>query len=247
MHRLFARPIALLLGTALAGSALASLSTYSQDFEGLTLSDTSALTNDGWLVYGNVFDASHNYIYGYGPFPAPNNGGGFSQIATGEQGAGQGAQYLNTFSDYNNGDHGNNRWIESNVFQEQVVGAGDLGQTYNFLFDYKASSGFGPGGGTTARAFIKVLDPGTGYSLVAFPNFETTQASTTDWNSSSLSITIDGAWTGHILQFGFMNYATNYQPSGVYYDNLSFAPVPEPATVTVLAASLVGLLRRRRR
>lgn len=210
------------LAATMTAAAFADLTPYSQNFEVLTMSDPAALTNDGWLVFGNVFEANGNYVYGYGPFGAPNNGQAFCAIATGEAGAPQGQQYLNVFSDYNNGDHGIGRKIESNVFQERVVGAADLGKTYKFEFDYKASSQFGPGGQTTAAAFIKVLNPNAGYALVAFPTVVTTAASTTNWASSSITITIDNAWTGHIFQIGFMNTATQYQPSGVYYDNIVF-------------------------
>lgn len=162
--------------------------------------------------------------------------GGFSAIATGEGGAAQGLQYLNTYSDYNNRDHALGRVIEANVFQEQVISAGDLG-----------TSQFGPGGQTRTMAFFKVLDPSANYALVAFPTLETTSASTTDWASGALNITIDNAWSGHILQFGFLSTATLDQPSGVFYDNINFQAVPEPATLSVLAVSVAGMALRRRR
>lgn len=232
---------------AFAGSAMAALTPYSQSFEGLTMSDPGALANDGWKVFGNVFNSSGGYLYGYGPFPAPNGGNGFSAIGTGEGGVAQGNQYLNVYSDYNNGDHANGNLIEANVFQEQIISGADLGQTVQFSFDYKAAAGAGPAGSTTAKAFFKVLNPNSGFALVAFPTLETTGASSSSWASGSISLTIDSSWTGHILQFGFMNTATQYQPSAVLYDNINFAPVPEPATMTALAISLLGIAARRRR
>jgi hypothetical protein len=250
MKNHYARLVALAAGVACAVSAVADLTPYSQDFEGLAIGDTGALAADGWLVFGNVFDSTHtNYLYGYGTFGAPNDGAAFCQIATGEGGAPQGTQYLNVFSDYNNGDHANGNIIEANVFQEQTIGAGDLGKNFSFVFDYKASSGFGPGGATTTFAFIKVLDPGNGYALVAFPTIETTAASTTDWvNGATINIAIDSGWQGHLLQFGFLSNATHYEPSGVYYDNIGFAEaVPEPASLTAMALGAIALLRRRRR
>ena len=63
-----------------------ALQPYSQDFEGLMQSDPNALADDGWLVFGNVFTPDDEFIYGYGPFPAPNDGFAFYQIATGEGG-----------------------------------------------------------------------------------------------------------------------------------------------------------------
>lgn len=247
MHFQISRLMTAAFFAALSASSMAGLVNYSQNFEGLDMSSSSALSGNGWKIFANVFDSGGGYIYGYGPFGAPNGGPGFSSIATGEQGPGQGAQYLNTYSDYNNGDHANGRFIEANIFQEQIIGASDLGNTVQFNFDYKASSQFGPGGQTVTRAFIKVLNPNAGFSMVAFPNLVTTSASTSSWASGNLSLLIDNGWSGHILQFGFMSTATQYQPSGVYYDNINFNPVPEPATMTAALVGLAGVALRKRR
>jgi hypothetical protein len=191
---------------------------YSQDFEGLVQSDISALGNDGWLVFGNVFDPAWTYLYGYGPFPAPNDGAAFCQIALGEGGAAQGAQVLVVFSDYNNGDHGLGNWIESNVFQEQIIGPGDVGETW--VFDFQAKLG-NLTGSTTALAFIKTLDPNAGFATTNFITVDMTSIPTT-WSDYSLSIVIDASLDGQILQFGFANTATNYESSGIFYDNVNF-------------------------
>ena len=46
---------------------------YEQDFESLDRTDTDALSDDNWIVFGNVFDGTTmDYLYGYGAFPAPN-------------------------------------------------------------------------------------------------------------------------------------------------------------------------------
>lgn len=236
------------LGLSLSTSAFANLTNYSQDFEGLNAASSSALSADGWKIFANVFNSSGGYLYGYGVFNAPNGGGGFSAIATGEAGPNQGQQYINIYSDYNNADHNVGNIIEANVFQEQVIGAADLGQTYRFSFDYKASSTAGPAGRTRTFAFIKVLNPSAGFSLSAFPQIETTGASTTLWSEGNdIDITIDNAWSGQILQFGFLSTATNYQNSGVFYDNISFAPVPEPATMLALGTGLLAFARKRRK
>ncbi len=247
MRNTFALLTAFLIGMSCATSAVADLTSYSQDFEGLNMGDPGALAADGWLVFGNVFDGP-NYLYGYGPFPAPNDGAAFCQIATGEQGPNQGTQYLNVFSDYNNTDHANGFRIESNVFQEQRIGSSDLGQTFDFIFDDKASFLNGPAGDTTTFAFIKVLDSND-FSLLAFETFETTMASNTDWaKGNKISLTIDSGWDTDILQFGFLSNATRYEPSGVYYDNISFRnAIPEPASATLLAIGMIGLAGRRRR
>lgn len=248
MNLNLARLATLALSTTIAASSFAALTPYSQNFEGLNIAAPNALSDDGWKVFGNVFD-NGNYVYGYGPFGAPNGGGGFSAVATGEGGPAQGSQYLNTYNDYNNGDHNNPaRRIEANIFQERTIAAADLGKTYDFKFDYKASSQNGPSGQTVAQAFIKVLNPSAGFSLVAFPTFNTTSASTTAWGTQTLSITIDNAWTGHIFQFGFMSTANSFQSSGVYYDNINFGQaVPEPATLAALGVGALVAMRRRKK
>jgi hypothetical protein len=57
-----------------------ALVAYTQNFEGLVQSDLNALSADGWLVYGNVSTAGGTYLYGYGPFPAPNTGLAFCKV-----------------------------------------------------------------------------------------------------------------------------------------------------------------------
>lgn len=221
-----------------AASASADLTSYSQDFESLDPNSPSALGDDGWLVFGNVFDPSGNYLYGYGTFPAPNGSGGFSNVATGEGGPDQGAQQMVVFSDYLNGDHLNGNLINSNVFQEQTIGAADVGQTYTFTFDAKLGDIQPP---STALAFIKTLDPGAGFATTNFFNVDMTSIPTT-WGGYSLDITIDSGLVGQILQFGFANDATNYDASGVVYDNINF--VPEPAGLALLGLGML-LIRRR--
>lgn len=195
-----------------------ALGPYSQDFEGLNQADTAALGNDGWLVFANVFGPDWAYWYGYGPFPAPNDGFGFCQIADGEGNGAQGVQQLVVFSDYNNGDHANGAFIESNTFQEQIIGPGDVTETW--VFDFQAKMG-NLELGSTALAFIKTLDPNAGWATT---NFITLDMTTTpaEWTDYSISIDIDPTLDGQILQVGFQNVATNYEGSGVFYDNVNF-------------------------
>jgi len=145
----------------------AALAPYSQDFEGLTLAPQpedpfeSSLADDGWLFFGNVFSPDgSNYLYGYGPFPAPNHGEAVDAVIAGEGGPSQGDQQLSVFSDYRNGDHAFGRLIETNVFQEQVIDASDVGTTWLLKFDAKRGN---IGGATTAKAWFKTLDPAAGF------------------------------------------------------------------------------------
>jgi len=199
----------------------ADLALYSQDFEGLDQMDPAALTNDGWLVFGNVFTPGWFYLYGYGPFPAPNGGPGFSGIDIGQGGPAQGDQQLVIYNDYNNFDHANGNIIEANVFQEQIVGAADVGTTWFFEFDAKRGN---IEGNTAALAFFKTLDPNAGFALTNFITADMTGIPDT-WGRYALSIFIDPGLEGQILQFGFLSTATNYEGSGIFYDNLVFRGV----------------------
>jgi hypothetical protein len=202
--------------------ASADLGGYQQDFESLGQTDPGALASVGFLVYGTVFAPDGvTWLGGYGAYPAPNSGPpyAFCTIAAGEGGAAQGAQQLVAFSDYNNADaHNAGNIVESNVFQEQTIGAGDVGQTWYFTFQAKHGDLVSP---STALAFIKTLDPGNGYETTNYITVDMTNIPTT-WSDYALSIVIDPALVGQILQFGFSNRATNYTPSGTFYDNLSF-------------------------
>lgn len=224
---------------SLATAAAADISAYSQDFEGLNQASPTALGNDGWLVGANVFDSGGGFLYNYFAFPAPNGGPAFSAIASGQGGPDQGNQQLVVYSDYNNGDHGNGNIIEANFFREYIVGAGNVGQTWSFSFDYKRGD---IGGSSTALAFIKTLDPNAGYALTNFLIFDTTNADTL-WSRHNLSLFIDASLTGQIFQIGFLNTATNYEPSGIFYDNINL--VPAPSGLAALAA--FGLVASRRR
>ena len=209
---------------ASAAMLWAAVTPYSQDFEGLAPPSPGGLLGDGWLVFGNVFDAGGVYQGGYGPFDAPNNSDApaFCLIASGEGGTAQGAQQLVVFSDYNNASHGNTDWvIESLVFQEQTIEAGDVGQTVVFSFDAKMGD---LAGASEAAAFIKTIDPGAGFATTNFVTTDTTSIPTT-WGSYSVQLAIDSGLVGQILQFGFLTRASNYEASGVFYDNVN-QPVP---------------------
>jgi hypothetical protein len=187
---------------------------YSQDFEGMTQVN-GELAADNWLNYGNVFDPGGAFIYGYGPFAAVNNIGNWQDIATGQSGPEQGANVLVVYSDYANGNHGSGNWVESNCYQEQQLPVGVSG-TWCFEFDAKLGD---LGGASTALAFIKVLNPAD-WSMPVFETYETTNLPTT-WGTYSISADLTGL-DQMILQFGFLTKATNYEPCGVFYDNLDF-------------------------
>lgn len=194
-----------------------ALTAYNQDFEGLDMASIDALGNDGWLVYANVFGPDMAYWYGYGAFPAPNDGAAFSAIVDTEGGAEQGMQQLVTFSDYNNVDHAAGAYIEANVFQEQTVDAANVGETWVFTFQAKLGN---IADNSTALAFIKTLDPGAGWATTNYITEDMTSTPGT-WTEYSISLTIDAALEGQIFQIGFSNLATMYESSGIFYDNVN--------------------------
>ncbi len=199
---------------------------YAQDFESLNQASDTALSDDGWVVFANVFDGGGGFKFGYGPNPAPNGGGNISGIVSGEGGAEQGAQQLTVFSDYSCCDlgepspqgHGNGTdRVEVNVFQEiNPIPASFEGKTLKFSFDAKRGN---LAGATTALAFIKTLDPNAGFATTNFVTQDTT-GTPTSWMGYEISLAIDSGLVGQILQFGFSSTASNFEASGMFYDNI---------------------------
>lgn len=194
----------------------AAVTSYDQDFESMATPSTGALLGDDWLVFANVYDATGTYLYGYGPFPAPNDGAAFCAVATGQGGTAQGDRQLSVYSDYNNPDHGAGRLIESNVFQEQTIAETDVGTVVVFTFQAKMGN---LAGASRAEAFIKTLNPVAGYATTNHITVDMTAAPST-WNTYSIRLAIDGGLVGQVLQFGFTTVASDYEASGVYYDNV---------------------------
>ncbi len=204
---------------------------YSQDFETLAMVDGS-MSGDGWLVYGNVSDALGNYLYGHGPWPAPNNISNWCDITTGQGGIEQGDQQLSMFSDYNNTDHALGYLIESNLYQEQVLPVGASG-IWAFQFDAKMGD---LTGASTASAFIKTLDPSAGYTLTNHIPYDTTSLPET-WGTYTIYLDVTGL-DNQLFQIGFATVSSNYEPCGIFYDNvhlfeLSPSAVSEPESTTI--------------
>lgn len=187
------------------------------DFESYDINATSIA--NGWKVFANVFN-NGAYEYGYGPFDAANNQGGFAGIATGEAGSTQGTQYLNIFSDYNNADHGAGKVIEASVFKEFTIASGDQGG-YVFSYDVKLPTSNAAESPSTVYAFIKVLDPDSGYQTTVFKTLDSLDAVNNEWETRSIYINIQEQQVGDIIQFGFASTATNYDATGVLYDNVN--------------------------
>ena len=218
--------LTMLLTALMSSSAFATIS-FSDDFESYPVNDGSNMGDlgGGWLLFVNVFADSPNcnaYLYGYGVFPAPNRNDAISNIAAGSTG-----NAFNVFSDYSNGDHANNNCLETNLFQERIVTADDIG-SYTYRFDTQAPGALGTD--VQAYGFIKLLDQNT---------FETYFFDTTSTDAAgvkTLTIELDETTEGRILQWGFANVASNYEASGRWYDNVEFglSSVIVPGTAPAL-------------
>jgi hypothetical protein len=190
----------------------------------------NSLSNDGWLVGGNNYRSDGTFIDQYFSFPAPNGGPAFSAVAAGEGGAAQGNQQMSIYNDYNNPNHGDgppdlDRIIEAVVFQERDIAAADVGNTICFKFDAKKGN---IEGASTAEAFIQVLDQVGG----SFDEITGAKQVTTDFDTWQeavpLCVPIEARFVGQLLQFGGRSRASNFEGSGIFYDNMSVCSTPTP-------------------
>lgn len=206
--------LALMIGSSLAAGSIQAAINYQTDFESPT-----AMTDDGWYAYINFFtpDCS-TFVYppeGYG-FAAPNNGPQVSALATGTS-----SQVVNIYSNYDDGLQTSN-CLETNVYLQYPVTANDTGE---YVFTYDVELPAAEFVGTKVNGFVKVFTSDFSATLLAI-----TEPSTA--GSKQITVTITDAMVGGVLQFGFNNYAHNYEPSGMFYDNVSFSAAQTPPPVT---------------
>ncbi len=218
----------------------AALSPYLGTFEGMDIGEIgvpNSLSVDGWLVFGNVSNGP-TYLYGYGPYPAPNDGAAFCGVTSGQGGDLQGANQLSVYSDYNNqGAQTAGYLVEANTYREQDIGAADVGDTWTFQFDAKLGN---LAGTSTALAFIKTLDPNQGWATTNYVTVNTTAIPAT-WNTYSISLPIDASLVNQKFQIGFANTTTLNQPTGVFYDNVVLKRTAGAAVGDGPLAALVAL------
>ena len=199
---------------------------YEQDFEALDPAGPAALSDDGWLYFGNVFDSTGGFKFGFGPFAAPTISGQISGIASGEGGPDQG---------------NNNSWSSTTttaVSRAKVTSAPTWSRPSSSRRSPRSPriSSVRPSrspstpnaatstirGSTTAQAFIRTLDPGAGFATTNNVVLDTTNLPT-DWATYSITIDLsDPLLEGQILQFGYSTIASNFEPAGNFYDNAKF-------------------------
>lgn len=203
---------------------------YSSDFE---CNDASGeILGERWVSYVNIFEADGTtYVGGFPIDGGAPNSTNISALTENEGGNDQGARQLSVFSFYDseyNGQlqHAIGQFVEVNVYQEYLLGAGAAG-TYTFTFDAKLPGEGALTSASQAIAFAKVLDPQNSYQPTEPPVTTDTSTLGATWETRSIEITITDDMTGMLLQFGFANTATNYDPTGIIYDNVSFEIVSD--------------------
>jgi len=255
------------------GLAVAS---YTNDY-GLSSWYNSELTNLGWETSTNVFsgipltdgsDGRGFWVYWYGFDAAPNTATApsYSQILNVEtDNSGGATNYLNVLSDYNNMTHSTPPTsVNALLLKEFVIDSIEIGKIITFTFDAKRPNfisnnfdndesnavGNGCSFTCTAGAFLKTIDPSNNYSQTNYITLDTSSISQSSWETFSISLDLaDPLLDGQLLQVGFENFATNFDNTGVYYDNVSLRvnEVPIPSAAWLLASSLVSLRLARRK
>ena len=184
---------------------------------------------EGWLTYINVFEADGTYSTGYFVGATPNSDQ-IANLTRGQGGAAQGRQQLNVFSNYNSDaggvlQHDVGQLVETNVYKEYRLTPESVG-TYVFTFDARLPDEGALAAPSTAIAFLKVLNPNDNFAPFGDPAESDASTLTTEWETRSVTLTVTEEMDGMILQFGFTNVASNYDPSGVLFDNLDVSIQP---------------------
>lgn len=76
---------------------------------------------------------------------------------------------------------------------------------------------------STANGFIKTIDPSNNFSQTNFVEQNTTRIPDT-WNRYTIELEIVPELVDQLLQVGFSATASNFEPSGVFYDNVVVDP-----------------------
>ena len=225
----------------------AALVSYSENFESLIPTSSTALSDAGFLIYSNSYSDQGltTMLTSAGSSAAQNDYRAFSQVVTGQGGLDQGAQQLLVYSNYLSRDQ-SGLFVDALTLQQQTIGAADIGTTWSFSFDAKQGD---ITGSSRASAWIRAVDAG----ITLGEDLLDTTSLGFNWDKYVVSLYIDTAWEGKTLEFGVRSAATGYTMSGVYYDNFYLAQiadasvVPVPAAVWLFSSGLLGLIGMARR
>lgn len=206
---------------------------------------------EGWFGFMNVFDnnggAQGGYIFG-SPWGLADVKTTVNVSNTGTY-IGDNLTLQPNFNAYNGADSfwsdglGNgNKFMEANTYVE-FTPITDASATFTGTINSYTLSG-----AYDAFAFIKVLNPGNGYSLDLFQTVDLASL-------SQFTVTADlSAHSGKLLQMGFLVSGLNANPLneaalGSVIVTIT-SPIPEPSTYALIGGALAGIaavvLRRRR-
>ena len=187
---------------------------YSEDFESGNVV--------GWSIAMNAFDEScTNYLYYYGSVPE----GQVVKVDVYEENS-----VLNVFSNYEDANLSASPdvegiCLEANVFREVELTSDNIG-TYTFSYDIiepPLSDAGNTQTGQRAVGYIEIREPPS-YNEVSGLERQISVPGT----RGEITYTIGEDMIGKLLRFGFATTAANYDPSGMYYDNVVFETPAQP-------------------
>ena len=255
----------MLAGFALVANQSHSVTFFADNFE--ASGDAGAQAAADWAAAGNtsilpvtigapwemnkeVFQAptvpnNKGVLGGYVGGHYPGTTFGPNAIVSGQGGVDQGTYQGKLWPDYDgwSGDWTGNKVVKTSLLYSIAnLSAADIapGQI-QMDFDYKLQPTLGPN--TSVYSFAKILS--ADWSQTWYTDWR--QLTGGDWSHGSNVITFDGNQVGANLQYGFMVVSENYQPNGVFVDNVTISNVPEPSTASLLGFGIAGLIATRLR
>ena len=229
--------VSLVLVVVGLGSSARAATWFFDNFEAAGESGASYVNQPSfptlWQMGKQIFTSSGSFTgqqyYGYypnGPYQGPN------AIELGQGGLDQGLFQAKVYPDYGYApDWTNNKVVHTLLFVDRVLTLSDVASSrVKMDFSFKLQPTVGPN--TQAFGWIKVLSP----------NYSETWASDTlsltggNWGGGSVAVNLSGSAVGAHLQWGFTVTSQNYEPNGLFFDNVLVADAP-PSTITINVAS----------
>lgn len=202
-----------------------------------------------WTWAVETFTSGGSYNGGY--YPGDTASAGINAILNTVPGDNS-SNVLKFYGDYGFAPNfDNNQFVHTSVYLNRTLSAGDVvAGTVRLNFDYY---GWNPAEGglagvSTARGWVKLLSANFA-DIYYVDNFNIPAS---PGGSGSAQIVFDGTQEGLQLQYGFTVVSQNYSPTAIALDNIvvaRVAPIPEPASFSLIGACFAGafvMLRRRR-